>query len=117
MQGTNARFRRDGPSDEREHRRARRAPARDPAHAARDEVWGQDARRVVRHNGEHRPQEEADEGDAYGVCDERWNEPNDKLETASEAFSAEGWDVRRDDADLPENCKYVYEDGASISDL
>lgn len=31
--------------------------------------------------------------------------------------SAGSWDVRRDDADLPENRKYVYEDGASISDL
>ena len=77
--------RRDRARDKREHCGTGGAEARDVADGARDELVGEDVPRVVDHDREDGPEEEADEGDAYCRGDERVDEPDDELEAAGRA--------------------------------
>ena len=77
--------RRDRARDKREHCGTGGAEARDVADGARDELVGEDVPRVVDHDREDGPEEEADEGDAYCGGDERVDEPDDELEAAGRA--------------------------------
>ena len=77
--------RRNRARDERERCGAGGAEARDVADGARDELVGEDVPRVVDHDGEDGPEEDADEGDAHCGGDERVDEPDDELEAAGRA--------------------------------